>query len=227
MLVSDLYLYVRTAVDSDSTELPDTLLTVWLAEAENRIFQTLENADKYVTVEQANDQTTTALLTLATVILPTAVHGPNWMLKPIQHERALERWPLNYIPTGAGRTTGPPTHWSFDVDAALWLWPAPSVIEAMRVTGTRAFVPTAGVAGATPDFDTVFHPLIGEYLCARAYELQQNVTSANLKMSRFEGELDVHQRRANRTTQANDAVLGGARSAQPQSPTWRLRFPWE
>jgi hypothetical protein len=214
-------------MDSDSTELPDTLLQVWVAEAENRMFQVVEDSDRFVAYEQANSATTTALLTLATVILPITVHGPNWMLKPIQHERALERWPLNYLPTSASRTTGPPTHWSFDADGAMWLWPSPSAVEVMKVSGSRAFVPVAGVTSATPDFDVSMHPLIGEYLCARAYELQQNVTSANLKMSRFEGELDALQRRMNRPSKANNTVLGGERAKNPQSPTWRLRFPWE
>jgi len=232
VLVSAILTQIRTALDSDSTELPDAACIYWINEAEARCYQALKDSSFFRSSFTATSSTSTAILTVTTVTEPTAIIGPQWEVVPIDHETALRIWPLNASPTSSGRTTGTPTHWSVDYSsgaAQVFLWPSPTAAESYIVKGYRAYTPiTAG--GDTPDFPTSVQFLLGEYACAKAYVLQQDATMAQLVMARFEGELDIIQRQLNRTSGANRFVLGGDRSGDGPGykyPDGRLRMPWE
>jgi hypothetical protein len=232
VLVSAILTQIRTALDSDSTELPDAACIYWINEAENRCYEAIKDSSFFRASTANNSSAATALLTVTTVTEPVAILGPLWELVPIDYESALRRWPLNADPTAATRTTGEPTHWSVTYTtgaAVVQLWPAPTAVESFIVKGYRAFVPIA--AGTDmPDFPTQIQFLLGEYACSKAYVLQQDATSAQLVMARFEGELDIIQRQLNRPSLANRYTLGGDRSIRGPGyryPDGRLRMPWE
>lgn len=233
MLVSAILTQIRTALDSDSTELPDAACIYWINEAEARCYEALKDSSFFRSSTSNNGSTSTAILTVTTVTEPVAVLGPLWELVPVDFEQAVRVWPYNAVPTAANRTTAAsPTHWSVDYTtgaAVVQLWPSPSAVEAYQVKGYRAYTPIAA-GGDTPDFPTAVQFLLGEYACAKAYVLQQDATMAQLVMARFEGELDIIQRQLNRPSMANKYVLGGARQADGPGykyPEGRLRMPWE
>lgn len=232
MLVSALLTQIRTALDSDSTELPDAACIYWINEAESRCYQALKDSSHYRSSTSNNSSATTALLTVTTVTEPVAINGPSWELVPVDYETALRVWPLNAVPTASTRTTGAPTHWTVDYSsgaAVVQLWPSPAAVEAFIVKGTRAYTPIA-LVGDTPDFPIAVQRLLGEYAISKGYVLQQDATMAQLVMARFEGELDIIQRQLNRPSLANKYTLGGDRSVEGPGyryPEGRLRMPWE
>lgn len=232
MLVSAILTQIRTALDSDSTELPDAACIYWINEAEARCYQALKDSAIFRSSTTNAASAATALLTVTTVTEPVAILGPSWELVPIDYETAARVWPLNVLPTSSARSTGSPTHWSVDYSSGspvVQLWPSPAAVENFVVKGTRAYTPVTAV-GDTPDFPTPIHFLLGEYAQAKAYVLQQDATMAQLVMARFEGELDILQRQYNRPSLANKYVLGGDRSVEGPGyryPEGRLRMPWE
>lgn len=232
MLVSAILTQIRTALDSDSTELPDAFCIYAINEAESRCYQALKDSSYFRSSFTATSSASTAILTVTTVTEPTAIIGPQWELVPIDHQTALRVWPLNAVPTSSSRTTGPPTHWSVDYTsgaAVVQLWPSPSAAETMIVKGYRSFTPVTGT-GDTPDFPDSVQRLLGEYAISKGYVLQQDATMAQLVMARFEGELDIIQRQLNRPSMANKYTLGGDRSTEGPGyryPEGRLRMPWE
>lgn len=232
MLVSAIYTQIRTALDSDSTELPDAACQYWINEAEARCFEGLKNSSFFRSSSANNSATTTAVLTVTTVKDIISILGPQWELVPIDHESALRVWPLNADPTASARTTGTPTHWSIDYASGapvVTLWPAPTAIESYIVKGYRDYTPSTTGAD-TPDFPASVAFLIGEYAISKGYVLQQDATMAQLVMSRFEGEFDIIQRQLNRPSAANKYVLGGDRGGYGPGykyPDGRLRMPWE
>jgi hypothetical protein len=224
-----IYAYVRTSLDSDAIELPDALLGVWENMAEYRIWEAIEETSNFETSETLSTSASDArIIPVAVTGRIEVVNGPFWQLRPIPHENALLRWPLNRLPTAAGRVTGEPTHWSDDDLGNIWLWPAPSAVETMVINGYKTFTATdTTTLSNTPALPAAVHPLIGEYLVAKGAEMQQNAQIASMKMARFEGELDIQVRRLGRPSKARQSTLGGARSRINVEPSGRLRYPWE
>lgn len=232
MLVSAILTQVRTALDSDSTELPDAWGIYVINEAESRCYQALKDSSFFRTSDSLSSSTTTALLTLSNVAEPVAIHGPTRELTAIDYETAIRVWPLNSSPTASTRTTGTPTHWSVTYAsgaAVVQLWPSPTAVETYVVKGYRTYTAITAT-GDTPDFPTSVQRLLGEYAISKGYVLQQDATMAQLVMARFEGELDIIQRQLNRPSLADRYVLGGDRAVRGPSyhgPVDRLPFPWE
>lgn len=220
--------YARTALDSDSTELPDALMIQWFRMAEARIFEALETAIGGRTSGTITASTSTAILPVTGMNRVNRVNGPLWELIPIEHEEAMRRWPLNRIATDSGRVTGTPTHWSSDYEGNVWLWPSPAAADTFRCSGEKTYTP---ITTAASTIDTVFPAdvlaLFGDYMVAKGYVLQQNPPMAQLVMQRFEGELDIQQRRFNRVNRDRAATLGGERSRSPVHFPDRLRYPFE
>jgi hypothetical protein len=232
VLVSEIYTYALASLDSDSVEMPNTLLQVWFAAAEGRMYEALQDSRYYQQSEQLTASGTSPVITPTKLDSVDAVIGPFWELRPIPQLDALARYPLNRDRT-APKTNGSAIWWSQDPNtdnpqADIWLWPNPPQTDSFILRGTRALNPTGGDINATPDFPTEAHPLIGEYLVARGYEFQQNMQVANAKMARFEGELDILERKWTRVSEAAAVTIGGRRSRyNAPTPGGRLRFPFD
>lgn len=234
MLISEIITFVQTSLDSDSDELPDALCLVWVQEAFNRIMHELVAAgvERGYQTKAATAGTSTLSLTTAVSDIQQVV-GPSYTLEPISFERGLDMFPLNATEASAS-VTGQPIYWSRMPNSApnettskIWLWPAPSSADTYGVWyALQSADASAYTTSSTPGVPKVFMPLIGEYLCARGYELQQNAQMAVVKMNRFEAELDLLAREFARASKAQTITIGGERSTHLEVPS-RLRFSWE
>lgn len=230
MDVAAIFTYVRTSLDSDSDEMPDTLLGVWLNAAENRIYKAVGTSERLWSARQTLTGTgATQAFTMTSITEPRVVSGPMWELEPIPHLVALQEWPRN-------RTEGSPlhygnvTHYSVDDQTGkIWFWPAPILNDTYIVTGLKTpAITDFSVTSNTPLLPQRYHSLIGEYMVARGYEMQQNSAMASMKMSRFEGELDELQRADNRPQKSGITVLNGVLMRKPHRRIGpRLAWPWE
>lgn len=231
MDVAAIFSYVRTSLDSDSDEMPDALLGVWLNAAENRIYEAVGTSERLWSARQTLTGTgATQAFTLSTITEPRIVSGPMWELEPIQHAAALQEWPLNRT-EGTPSHVGNATHYSMDDQTGkIWFWIAPSSGQTYIVTGLKTpAVTDFTTTSNTPALPQRYHSLIGEYMVARGYEMQQNSAMASLKMSRFEGELDVLQRADNRVQKSDTpVVMNGVELRKPRRRIGpRLSWPWE
>lgn len=210
--VQELRDYVRNFLDTDSEELPDSLLDFWRQEAENRITRAIRSWTFYETnftlSTTASDQS--YLLSALTCVEDstydaeelTVVQGPRWQLGWLPHEEAEDRY-SNY--TGSAE----PTFWSQWGDT-LYLWPTPDAVYALTARGYRAPVSTV-VAGTNPDVPAAFHELIGEFMLARAFEQQDDETLSAAKFAKFEQEFDVLRRRYTKRRSGRVSVFGSTR----------------
>jgi hypothetical protein len=227
--LATIYGIARATLDSDSDELTDSLMGAWTNMAELRIYAALERSLKVFGAQDTLTPDGTADFAPATVTHPMYVNGPNFQLEQIPHQEALLRWPLNRV-AATPSTPGTATHWSWDqVGQKVWLWPAPATGSGtLLLTGTKTPVATATTVTSTaltlPDR---YVNLIVEYLVAKGAEMQQNLSLANQKLSRFEAELDLLVREDTRAQTASVVTINGGRSRGPEWPLGRLRYAWE
>lgn len=215
--------FVRTYLDTDTTELPDSLLDVFMDEAQTRIERSSRQwrfyQVEYDLATVASDATYTFATIDANLRDVTVVQGERWQLEPISHESAMTRW-ANW--TGISE----PTHWSAWSDV-LYLWPTPDAVYNLNVRGYRKMVRPAD-AGTPFDFPEDFHPLIVEYTLARVYEQQDDDVMSRQKFDRFENELNALTVRWE-TPSAGSVYFGGSSKRHPLGTTFPLRaiYDWE
>lgn len=228
MDVAELFDYARTSLDSDDTELPDTLLGAWMNAAENRMYAALAEATRLWSIsEVVTGDGFTQSYAIATQEV-RVVNGAQWQLEPIPQEFATERWPRNAV-EGSPQIFGLSTHWSIDEGSgSLWLWPAPNTGDVFHVSGlTRPQVTPFTDTTTIPVLPVKYHALIGEYLVARGAEMQQNLALASMKMNRFESELDALGRIDKRPTAAGVVTVGSVQLRGPNVSPDRFAWPWE
>lgn len=229
MTVLELREYVRDHLDSDSQELPDSLLDVWRQEATSRIelgSQRWSFFETEVTFSTTVNDQTYALSALTTTVGTTAaaldtvlaVEGPNWVLDPLPHEQARQQF-------SATDYSGRP-RWFSLFNGTIYLWPVPSVVESFLVRGYRAPVP-ATASSDSPDLPAVFHALVGQWMLARAYQQVDDEGMAAQFFGSFEGQLDILRRRFESPQRAGVSVMGGKSRGPVTVPSGRLLYDFE
>lgn len=237
MDVASAFGYVRTSLDSDSVELPDALLSIWMQEGVSRV--------KSVIVPSATLWTTWSLSVIAgqqayllsafspAIDVVSAVTGPHWMLQHQEHEALEHLYSWNQADSGGfwgPQYTGNSAFWSvYSVNSApsLYLWPPPATTETYQVRGQRDLSTTDQF---DVDLDIEYHPLVCEYMVARGHEMQSNVTVAAMKFNRFEQELQAKAQQNRRIELQGVVTIGGERyDSAFNNWSWpgRLRFPFE
>lgn len=172
----DLRLYVRTHLDVEEDEVPNSLLNYWLHEAYDRITAQLDVSPTWLHVEYAFDTEigvqSYALDSVDGLIAPTALQsiedlrGPNWSLNPQSHQLLRSRYRASSAPTGR------PTEFSL-WGRAIYLWPTPAEVQTIYVTGTRQ--PQDWIAtNSAPDCPEEFHYLIADFALGRGYAQQDD-----------------------------------------------------
>lgn len=218
LTVQEMRDYVRTFLDSDEEELPDSLLDIWRDEGTARIQRTFEPWSFY----QSTWTLTTSdhAATLADDVESIdSVEGDTQLLKYLPHQTLVEMYAWS---DGSGSRV---TYWSIWGEV-LYLWPTPDAEESFTITGIRK--PTAAVeATDTVDLPDEFHALVCEWMLARAYEQQDDDIMSQLKFGRYEQELDGFKRRYLRSPQAGVQAVGEVCSTDYLALPWRLRYDFE
>lgn len=214
--------YVRNFLDTDAEEVPDVLLDVWMNEGVARIQRTIPSWSFFETSWSVT--TDEAEIPFAqfdpSVDSVTSVEGPDWMLRYLPHAQAVAKYAW-------GDVTG--VAYEFSVSRTegqgpfLRLWPTPSASATYVVRGYRV---AADVVAATdsPDLPEEIHPLVAEWMLARAFEQQDDLQMSVQKQQMFERQLDVFRRQYMRAMTPDVQQIGGGAGLQLSG---RLRFPWE
>lgn len=166
--------FVRDTVDTDATDLPDTLLDTFLIDGASRVdsasdswrFREVDYTISTTAAQQA--YVVRGSGTLATgITYPLAritdVRGPRWSARPCSHRDRRER---NSATTTL--TSVYPSEFSLWGDS-LYLWPIPSTAgTSVSITGYRDQIDWISV-NAAPDFPSEFHLPIAQWAVSRAH----------------------------------------------------------
>jgi hypothetical protein len=221
MTLQNLRDFVRSFLDLDTTDLPDSLLDVFLLEGADRISRgglrwNFYQAS-YTLVTTPSDPTYTYAEIGSALDSVDSLVGNNRLLQRRSHEELEEQFAFS-------SATGAPTFWS-TWNSTVYLWPTPGAAYTYTVRGYRK--PTAMVAaGSTPDMPEELHRLVGIWGCVRAYENQDDDIMANMLLSSFEQQLAVIRKRYEAFDRGGSTVLGGKRTPD-LVPLNRLRYSWE
>lgn len=235
LTVADLRDFVLSHLDTDETELPDTLLNSYLLEGLNRIalasqrWSFYEHEWSYSTT--GSDQSFT--LAEANVVFAafgqpeiqelTAIQGPRWRLEPRSHEVVEERFEYT-------SEVGEPRFWSV-WGGSVYFWPTPDVAYALSLRGYRKptlFDPASTASDSyVPDLPDEFHPLLGQWMLGRAYQQQDDVVTSPQIFAQFERSLDVLRKRYETVSRATTRTVGGVKRSGQGRVAGRLLFPFE
>lgn len=211
--------YVREYFDLDITELPDSLVDIFLNDGFNRIVRAswrwpfLEFTDT-VTTEAGTGEYT----------IPSSIHevegiqGPDFNLQWVSPQTAEQTW------WSANETQSKPYKVSF-WGGKLRLWPKPDSAYTITIRGYKK--PTwAADAGAIPTpLPDDFHELIGTWAVSRAAAQQDDPSGAQLHAASFQDGIQELKRYYNNTPGPGPIVLNSQRMST-ELPS-RLRYPWE
>lgn len=224
--------YVYDHLDVESSEVPTSVLDVFMQDGYNRIVGYFDDSPTWLHVEytfttiagqQAYDLDSTGGLTSPTPLQTIAdVRGPTWSLKPKPHRQMREQWQQ------ATAMTATPQMWS-QWGRSLYLWPAPSGAQVMTIDGTRQ--PMDWLAtNAAPDCPAEFHRVIADYTMGRTYAQQDDPETATIFLDAFLPAVKQLATRYYDGTKAQPVVVNGGKRMEPfrtQKALGPLVYPWE
>jgi hypothetical protein len=179
--------YIRTQLDVDEEELPNSLLDSYLDEGFQRTIS-MENRWPFYETRW----TLSKVADIATITLPpncdaagimSLVDATNgYRLMEVANELAEDSF------VGMWSTSSNPMYYSIFGNAlALWPTPPDDLVRTYRMRGYR--LPTSWVtagAGSEPDCDSRLHQLLAHYAIALAYAQQEDEVLEDVYMKRWQ-----------------------------------------
>jgi len=195
MDLSTIQAFVRDSLDTDSTELPDSLLNVYIGEGYDNLIAASEDwsffhvEDTLTTVANTQSYNIGGADGVRDVAFPyayraiTDLRGETWSLRPVAHAAIRAQF----------RTTSPasarPTYWSEHGDL-IYLWAIPDSTYPIVVSGYRAAIDWIPLgAGSEPDAPNEFHMVIAYHALARGFAQQLDLETASYYSNLFDRRL--------------------------------------
>lgn len=205
--------FVRTSLDTDADELPDTLLNVFVEEAFDHAMNSSNQWSFYATVNTISTAAGTQAYDFgsatphAGIAQPLQsivdVRGDNFTLANLSHQTV--RASMRRTSPSSARPWG----WS-EHGTSLYLWPIPDSVYTLEIAGYREPLDwMAGGDGAIPDCPSEFHRPIAYYALARGWAQQSDPDMAAFYSSRFDVELSRLKARYATSAGMGPHVLNG------------------
>lgn len=226
-------------MDTDITELPNSLLDSFIYDASQRIdnysrvwsFRAVDYAFVTAAGTQAYDLDSYAGLN-GSASSPVAalqdifdVRGPTFSVLPRDHRKLREAFRTTTT------NTADKAQWFTTWGRKLYLWPTPSTITTYSVTGYRQATDWVGAA-SSPDFPTEFNDLLKTWALNRSYAFLDDPGMSAYFRDEFEAELAKRARRYVEGNTAQPLILNSG-SGSTDDP-WRtqaalgpLIYTWE
>lgn len=213
--------YVREYFDLDVTELPDSLVDIFLNDGFRRAKRATPRWPFYEFSGSFTTSPGVAAYTVSGVDLSLLsvdrLVGEDFDLKWVDPHLAESTWMPEV------ETSGKPNRFSM-WGGAIRLWPKPDAAYDIYVRGYKQ-AKWAADAGAVPDIPEEFHELIGTWAVSRASAQQDDPGGAQLHAQSFyEGITELKRQYVN--TGPSPVVLNSQRSNLGYLPE-RLPYPWE
>jgi hypothetical protein len=222
MNLADIRSYVRSHLDLDEEDLPNTLLDVFIREGSKRIEQAEKRWPFY---EQTYEFTTTAdqsdyeIADIASDINEiVAMRGPRWEMRWIGRDEGDARFPRNID------NNGEPVWFSIWADT-IRLFPTPDESYTIIVRAYRKPVDWVALgAGEEPDLPDELHNTVAMWALARAYGQQDDPELAAFYERQFADEMMLFRRRFVDAPPPSLMQLNGGGRVTRLS---RMRFDWD
>lgn len=215
---------VRNTVELDATDIPDSILDLFIQEGFDRIARDERRWSFYeadYTFSSVASQGAYAFTSIdADLATVDGVEHENWMLMPISHQLAQGQY-------AGSDVTGTPTNFSV-WNSKLHLWPKPDGVLTVSVRGYRQ--PSDWIAqgsGASPDVPVEFHPLIVLWALHRAYLQQDDQASGQMLRQMFTEQFRVLKTRYMREHVAEPSIIGATHGTSFSMLPPRLRYPFD
>lgn len=220
---------VRTIMDLDATEMPDTTIDIFIKEA----WKNVENSElrwpffdaewSLATVVGTYKYTMTTIkgATANTPRTISAIYGTDRMLEWLPHDEARRRWMPNIA-----SNTGTPRWWSA-FNSTIYLWPKPTAIETLVYVGYRKGNDWFTTGTDPPDCPDQLHNAILLWTLGQAYAQQEDYESAGYYNNKAVREVALATAQIMKTPDDDTGlVVGGSSNFSAGLPS-RLRYPWE
>lgn len=213
--------YVREYFDLDITELPDSLVDIFLNDGFRRAKRATPRWPFYEFAGSFTTSPGVAAYTLSSVDVSLLsidrLVGENFNLDWLDPHLAESTW----LPET--ETSGQPTRYSI-WGSAIRLWPKPDAAYDIFIRGYKQ-AKWAADAGAVPDIPEEFHELIGEWAVGRASAQQDDPSGAQLHSANFyEGLSELKKQLVN--AGPGPVILNSQRTAVSPLPD-HIPYPWE
>lgn len=227
MTLQEIRNFVRTHMDLDSTELPDSMLDVFIRDGSKRIerhrnrWPFYESSWTLPTVAGTASYATDAapFVTAGNVMRDiTEIRTPTLLLQWLGLDDAHRRFPLSN--TG----TGTPLYFT-KYATSLTMHPTPGSALSYTVVGYREPADwMATGAGATPDMPADLHHTLALWALGRSYAQQEDTDLGQFYLEMHQDELERFARSLETMPPSQPLVLNGRVMS---SWTDRLRYDWE
>lgn len=231
MSLQNLRDYVRLMIDVDTTDIPDSLMDVFLREGVTKIayssnhwnFYEAEASFSTIAAQRAYSYATAFGSTIFQTI--NSVETPHWRLDALPHAQAQQQFV-----SVSGSGTQEPRFFSSYANS-LYLWPLPDAAYACIAQGYRTPLDfTTQGSGASPDLPAAFHELVGKWAISLAYAQQDDTQNASYFAIDFANTLKTIRGPYENMEPQGIMALGsnGRRvTGQLAGENGRGRFPWE
>lgn len=232
LAVDDLLTIVREIADTDDTDFSDTVALRYLFRGFDDIiarqsdWKHFEVETTFSTVDATRDYTFASIYAAGLQDITAVLDDSNfnYPLKWIDYEDGISVW------HGTNDVSGDPCYWSVrytDGAAKLNLWPKPSGVRTIRVTGYRSpntwkatatADPTAATAIDLPD--ALQDPLI-DYVLSCWFDQQEDLELAAKYRQKFELAVATLMAAEQRASQARPLIFGGGHRPFMNEKRWR------
>ena len=211
-----LFTFVRDVLETDATDLPDSVLKVYAEDGfrtilnEQQQWRHLESSDTLACV--VNQQP----YTISTAIA-TDVNDIRTIVNTSRFGQTLEYAPLAVLEAayaGVNNTSGEPLYWTLWGTDTLLLYPKPSSTDTLSVRYYRAPLTTwlTDVEGdVVIDLPLNFHIPLANFVVARSYLKQEDPDMGSVYMQAYAHGLDAALKDERHIVPAFPAVYGGGR----------------
>lgn len=218
MNLSEIRSAVRTQMDFDEDDLPNSTLDLYIREAYNRTIQ-MERRWPFFeaswSVTSGADSTITSPSDLAGIVSITDVED-NRRLVMIGYELAEDNF-------GGQQGTGTPEFFSLWGET-IQLWPSHDSVRSYRIRGWRKPANWIGSGAATEvDADERLHIPIFHYACSLAYAQLEDPELESSYMRRWAATVEQAHQDIMRTQHHEPLVLNGGTRRTGR----RYRFVWD
>lgn len=221
MTLQDARNYVRSFLDTDSEELPDSLVDVWITEGAEKIQRQpwlLSWFTKTWTFQTTADQGEYPLSTIGSDVDEIlSIEGERWALKHRPHELMVRKYAWTNL-------SSEPIEYSIQ-GTSVFLWNVPNDGYTLIARGYRQPV-TATAAANVIDLPEEFHAQVAEWALARAYEQQDDDIMSNQKFQAVLNNVDQYSRKYRRGPTGGDFQIG-TWNLRDQFTRGRLPYDWE
>ena len=222
MNLSEMTTFVRTHADTDSTDAPDSTLTVYAraayADIRSRVHQFLdyESSDTFTSVANTASYALSGM-TAGTLDLVSQVVGPTEVLQYVPWSTYLQMLEGPDI----SHTTTEADYWTVR-GGSLYLYPTPSAATAYTVYGLRKETDWPS-GSAEPDLPREFDEVICWYMLFRYYQAQEDLELAQLYLRDYETAVNRFVEMQMRSDVHRPRVLHGSPRRSLSYASWVRR----